>query len=564
MYYKELFTTRPEPIRLFVAQGSNAVPAQFLIKDWDIPEDAGANVYFEKPSGALIYNAATISGNYVTLDMTTQMTAEQGVAKGQLEIIKGDIVYHSWLMELIVLPTIIDSSAIESVDEFTVLTERIAAADEAIGIMRDWVDGFIEPFEYGARNYITESNSATLPDGWSFETGTGGSAMWVDLSSGSIPDTVIQYGAAWSTASGTSKRLQIPVSLSAGQATYTLSCYAWTSAAMPITIEVSGATVSWVTAQSVSVTGWQKVVFTFIKTSTAAATITITIGPDNTVTGAASVCGFQLEKCAKPSDWRPALSEFLQYKDIGGELPIPAAYGGTGADDLDDVTVGQATRDAAGNVISTHYAAEDLTWSRKASIATNANNIIRNGYFIKTASDLAGNNWPTFDTTPSHALLIVARADETDTSLVIQTLIPVGGGTDAGTIFHRSLLADGTAVSPWYRSDFAVPYWTEPGVSSGRASIASGGFMKNGNHVHISMRVQSLYTRTSTSINAITFFTGLPAPNWQTPIQCINATTGFCIPAYVLHTNGSLYLILGGTTINEGDELFLEGDYYIS
>lgn len=570
MYYKELFTTRPEPIRFFVAQGSNAIPLTFRVMDWTIPNGATCNIYFEKPSGAKIYNAGSIEDNVLTFNMTTQMTAEVGAHKGQLEIIDGDTVYHSWIIEMMVLPSIIDSDAIESVDEFTALTERISQANDAINTMTDFLNAFVEPFQFGAVNMIAGSNGSTIP-GTIENSGdmSNGSISWGTLSAS--PDASIRYGLTGrcTAAGGAKHRLQFSVTLPPGKATYAVSCWAIAQLLQTISCDVdTTATLNWVTAQSDPATNsnWSKKAFVFEKTSEAEAAATISVGPDfDAIDPGFSVCGFQLEKSGRPSAWRPALSEFVQYKDIGGSLPIPAAYGGTGAASLDAVTVGQAARDASGNVITTYYAADGKTLSLKESIATNANNIVRTGIFIKTNAQLLGNNWPAWSVAPSWALLIVARADETDEkSVVIQTLIPIGGDIDCGVIYHRSLLADGTNLSAWWRSDypFQQTYWTAPAISSGRASLTSGGYMKNGGHVHVSMRFMSTYNRSSTTINSVAFFNGLPAPNWSTPVQCINTDNGLCVPAYI-NTYGVLCMILGNVAVSEGMEFLIEGDYYI-
>lgn len=124
--YKEIYVTRREPVQIEVTQRSNALPLTFYVKDWEIPDGATAAIYIEKPSGALIFNAAVTDDNCIVADMTTQMTAEPGINKGQIKVIKGESVLHSFLMKIIVHETIINDEAIESTDQFTALEEALA------------------------------------------------------------------------------------------------------------------------------------------------------------------------------------------------------------------------------------------------------------------------------------------------------------------------------------------------------------------------------------------------------------------------------------------------------
>ena len=61
-------------------QGSNAVSLRFNFADFEIPEGATAKVYIAKPSGNATYRPATISGNSVTVDPTTDMFSEEGTS----------------------------------------------------------------------------------------------------------------------------------------------------------------------------------------------------------------------------------------------------------------------------------------------------------------------------------------------------------------------------------------------------------------------------------------------------------------------------------------------------
>jgi hypothetical protein len=57
------------------------------IVDYTVPSNSKANLYIEKPSGKIIYNAVTISGNTLIITPTVQMFAEYGEQIGTVEIL---------------------------------------------------------------------------------------------------------------------------------------------------------------------------------------------------------------------------------------------------------------------------------------------------------------------------------------------------------------------------------------------------------------------------------------------------------------------------------------------
>lgn len=130
--YKEIYVSKKEPVVIEIAQGSNALPIVFAVKDWNVPQTATAAFYVEKPSGALIFDAATIDGNEITVDVTTQMTAETGANKCQVTVIQGTDIMRSFVFILKVFGSIIDDSAIESQDEFTALEEALSAVSDVV------------------------------------------------------------------------------------------------------------------------------------------------------------------------------------------------------------------------------------------------------------------------------------------------------------------------------------------------------------------------------------------------------------------------------------------------
>lgn len=130
--YKQLYVSKKEPLVIEYTQGSNLLPIEFEIMDWTIPTSSTAQIYIEKPSGALIFNAATVSGQSIIVQPTTQMTAEIGANKGQIMIVNGNQILQSFVFILKVFESIIDSSAIESQDEFTALEEALSAVSDVV------------------------------------------------------------------------------------------------------------------------------------------------------------------------------------------------------------------------------------------------------------------------------------------------------------------------------------------------------------------------------------------------------------------------------------------------
>lgn len=127
--FKNIFVKNKDiPIVIDYVQGSNSIPIELNIEDWDVPSNAEARIYIRKPSGKEIYNSVTISTNTIKIKPTTQMFAEKGTNYGQIQIIKDKDILLSFILEFDVEENIINSSAIESKDEFNVLDGLINSA----------------------------------------------------------------------------------------------------------------------------------------------------------------------------------------------------------------------------------------------------------------------------------------------------------------------------------------------------------------------------------------------------------------------------------------------------
>lgn len=115
-------------------RGTNAIPIVFHFRDYDIPSGSTAAVYVKKPSGNAVYNNASVSGNDVTVDVTTQMFAEFGQNVLQIQISKNNDNLVTFSQPVNVHENNTDEDAPKSENESTILQDvkaATAAANEA-------------------------------------------------------------------------------------------------------------------------------------------------------------------------------------------------------------------------------------------------------------------------------------------------------------------------------------------------------------------------------------------------------------------------------------------------
>lgn len=120
------------PVLVHYVQYSTEIPIDFIIHDYEIPSGATARFYLRKPSGNEVYNDCTISGNTVTLQPTAQTFAEKGLQKAQLQLMIEDKFLISFPIDFDVAENIIDSSAIESSNEYGALESLLQEAQTNI------------------------------------------------------------------------------------------------------------------------------------------------------------------------------------------------------------------------------------------------------------------------------------------------------------------------------------------------------------------------------------------------------------------------------------------------
>lgn len=130
--YKEIFVTRAElPTVVKCTQGTNALPWVFRLVDYNIPGGVEARIFVKKPSGKEVYNTASISGNEITVNVTTQMVVEAGRARAQVQLVKDKVVLNSFVILLDIEKSVVSDSAIESTNEYAFLDQLLIDARKA-------------------------------------------------------------------------------------------------------------------------------------------------------------------------------------------------------------------------------------------------------------------------------------------------------------------------------------------------------------------------------------------------------------------------------------------------
>ena len=118
-----------DPIRY--VQNTNALPIVFHFIDFDIPSGTTANVYVNKPSQKAVYTSAQVSGNDVTIDVTTQMVAEVGYSEIQVQLTNSDNILVTFAYPMLVSKNFTDPDAEESKNEASFFDELGKAAEAA-------------------------------------------------------------------------------------------------------------------------------------------------------------------------------------------------------------------------------------------------------------------------------------------------------------------------------------------------------------------------------------------------------------------------------------------------
>lgn len=126
-------TRKSVPTRIDVVQYATKPNIVFVLDDYSIPDGATVSLYIKKPDDTEIFNYCEFEDNQITYTPTTQSFAVLGTSKCQLQIVESDGTAVSFLIYADVTENIIDSSAIESQDEFTALEEALQTVSDYDG-----------------------------------------------------------------------------------------------------------------------------------------------------------------------------------------------------------------------------------------------------------------------------------------------------------------------------------------------------------------------------------------------------------------------------------------------
>lgn len=98
---------------------------------YTIESGTTARIRVLKPDNTAVYNEATVSGNTVTAELTSQALAVPGVAIAEIGLYKGEQILTTFIFYVNIARSAISDSEIESRDEFTVLETAIRDAGTA-------------------------------------------------------------------------------------------------------------------------------------------------------------------------------------------------------------------------------------------------------------------------------------------------------------------------------------------------------------------------------------------------------------------------------------------------
>ncbi len=160
------------------AQGGDAIPIVFTLRDFDIPTGTTARIYIQKPSGKAVYNtlaSGKVSGNTVTVDVDKQMTAEVGLSELQIELVQGGKSLLTFIYPIAVKRSLIP---VDSDNGSNFVDEYLQKIQQAIDRMEETREEIIEMAERGDFTAsITVGDTATLEAGQPAKVTNVGTAM---------------------------------------------------------------------------------------------------------------------------------------------------------------------------------------------------------------------------------------------------------------------------------------------------------------------------------------------------------------------------------------------------
>ena len=161
-------------------QNTNAIPIVFTLRDYDISSGSTAQIFVLKPSGKSVYNAAEISDNIVTVNVTTQMFSEVGVSALQIQISNAGKNLVTFEYPVRVHKNNTDPNAAESENEssfFKDLQDAANAANQAADNANDTAQSIQQAADAGDfSSTITIGNTTTGEPGTQAEVTNTGTA----------------------------------------------------------------------------------------------------------------------------------------------------------------------------------------------------------------------------------------------------------------------------------------------------------------------------------------------------------------------------------------------------
>lgn len=149
-------------------QGDSGRVLRMYIPDCNVGEVKSARLYVLKPSGAEVYANGSVKDGSVEVTLTTQILAEVGRSRCQLETTCSTGKTTSFEFLLDVAPSLVSDSAIESSNEYTALEVLLQEAEqklEDLADVRERMDALQEnAFQSAtARGSIVTANTAKAP-----------------------------------------------------------------------------------------------------------------------------------------------------------------------------------------------------------------------------------------------------------------------------------------------------------------------------------------------------------------------------------------------------------------
>ena len=97
-----------------------------------IGDGVTARILLTKPDGHTVFDDAAIEGGVITVTLTAQSLACEGIAVAEISLYEGGTVLTSTSFDVCIERLVFDSDAVESSDEYGALVSLIESAEEAI------------------------------------------------------------------------------------------------------------------------------------------------------------------------------------------------------------------------------------------------------------------------------------------------------------------------------------------------------------------------------------------------------------------------------------------------